>query len=81
MLSTASLSLRLTPPSRERLKEFLTYCWVIVEPPCCTLPAADVLEHGAQRCRSGFDAVVLEEVAVLDRQHGLDDDGGDARRA
>jgi hypothetical protein len=53
MLSTASLSLRLMPPSRESLKELRTYCWVIVEPPCCTLRLR-TFWNIARRMPSGF---------------------------
>ena len=76
MLSTASLSLRPRPPSRARSNELRTYCWVIVEPPCCTLRAAGVLEHRPHD-PLGVHAVVLVEVAVLDRQHRLLHDGRD----
>ncbi len=38
---TNSLALRITPPTPERASPtnaFLTYCWVIVEPPCRSPP-------------------------------------------
>ena len=54
----------------------MTYCWVIVEPPWLHLAAADVGPRGPGDA-DGVDAAVLEVVAVLGGEHGLDEDLGD----
>ena len=47
-----------------------TSCWVMVEPPWATSPASELALMRPQD-RAGRHAVVLVEVGVLDRQHGV----------
>ena len=67
---TISMILRLMRFSGERKKPRAS-CMVSVEPPCCLLARGQVVEDRLHE-PPVVDAAVLEEAAVLDGQHRLD---------
>ena len=72
MASTASSDLAVEVLLVADSSDFLTSCWVIVEPPWLTPPASTFVEQRAQRGPQ-VDAVVAREIVVLDGEDGVDD--------